>query len=104
MIFETFSRRQPTQKRKDEREIYTYDNAPEQLRIQIAFALMEGIGRYYVATGYELHNYPSNMNVIWDEIDRICAKEILSYTKLQRDSYIVGKFASYLQIAPIDLL
>jgi hypothetical protein len=77
MIFETFARRKRQQSRNGEPEIYTYDQAPGHMRHQICEALSEGIGNY--SRGPRYHVPPPNANDIWEQIDRICRKEIYSY-------------------------
>jgi len=78
MIFETFARRKRQQSRNGEPEIYSYDQAPQHMRYQICHALSEGIGRFHQFSDYEFHERP-NANAIWEQIDRICRKEIHSY-------------------------
>lgn len=78
MIFETFARRKFLESRGSEPEIYTYENLPEQLRYQICVAFSEGIGRYSSDADHNLYPLP-NANEWWEQIDRICRKEIFSY-------------------------
>jgi hypothetical protein len=75
MIFETFAQRKRLQSRGGEPEIYTYDHAPKHMRVQICMALSEGIGEFFRMS------YASNptANRWWEEVDRICSKEIPSY-------------------------
>jgi hypothetical protein len=100
-IFETFARRRQKEALNGEPEVYTYDEAPEQLRHQIALALVEGLGRYHVFTGNEL-SIPPNANEVWTEIDRICRKEILSYLKSARGENLANRFLNHLHTAAMD--
>jgi hypothetical protein len=75
MIYETYKRRN----RNGEPEIYTYDQAPEHMRNQICQALSEGIGLYAVGPLPGRKVPPLNANPTWEQIDRICRKELLSY-------------------------
>lgn len=95
MIFKTFAERKRLQERSDEPDVYTYDQAPPQLRHQIGMAIAEGIGSYYVP-GYGAT--PPNANREWGGIDHTCHKEIFSYTNAAsgRNGNIAEKFRNYL--------
>ncbi len=101
MIFETFARRKRQQNRNGEPEVYTYDQAPGQMRYQIREALSEGIGNYYGGHGY--HQLPPNANSIWEQIDRICRKELPSYLSFAQEGNLCSRFLKYvLQVEDID--
>jgi hypothetical protein len=93
-IFETFARRKRLQERGGEPDVYTYDNAPEHLRHQICLALSEGIGHYHRFTGNEFDS-PPNANTIWEEIDRVCRKELYSYLRYTREPNLQHRFLEY---------
>jgi hypothetical protein len=101
MIFETFARRKEKEARNGLPEVYTYDEAPEHLRHQVILALSEGIGRYHVVTGDEWH-MPPNCNDIWNEIDRICQKEIFAYAKNVGGDNVARRFLNFLRVADVD--
>jgi hypothetical protein len=101
MIFETFARRKRQQSRNGDPEIYTYDQAPEHMRHQICEALSEGIGNYY--RGYSYHTPPLNANDIWEQIDRICRKEMYSYLSYIQETDLRLRFLTYvLRIPDMD--
>jgi hypothetical protein len=103
-IFETFARRKQSEARNGEPEIYTYDEAPEQLRHQIALALAEGVGKYHRFTGDEF-NSPPNNNDMWTELDRIGRKEIFSYFRNARGENLATRFLNCLHnVAMEDFL
>jgi hypothetical protein len=94
MIFETFARRKRQQNRNGEPEIYIYDQAPEHMRQQICLALAEGIGYYYGGSGY--HTPPPNADLIWEQIDRICRKELYySYQSYTQETDLRLRFLNY---------
>jgi hypothetical protein len=95
MIFETFARRKRQQNRNGEPEIYTYDQAPEHMRHQICSALAEGIGFYYGGGGY--HEPPPNADLIWEQIDRICRKEMYSYLSYTQETDLRLRFLNYVR-------
>jgi hypothetical protein len=95
MIFETFAHRKRLQSRKDEPEIYTYDQAPEHMRHQICVALAEGIGVYYGRGGY--NEPPPNADGIWGSIDRLCRKELESYLSYLHESNLSLRILNYIR-------
>jgi AbiJ N-terminal domain 4 len=98
MIFETFARRMRQQNRNTEPEICTYDQAPEHMRHQICSALAEGIGFYYKGGGY--HEPPPNANQIWEQVDRICRKEMYSYLSYIEETDLRLRFLTYVLRVP----
>jgi hypothetical protein len=67
MIYETFAYRKRRQNRGAEPEIYTYNQAPAQLRHQICMVLSDGIGLFR-----GLPEYPGpNADDVWSDIDNI---------------------------------
>ncbi len=102
MIFETYAHRKRLAARKDEPDVYVYDQAPEHLRHQICMALCEGIGAFFIPGPYSFHDRP-NANDTWEEMDRICRKEIHSYLAYVHEDNLCKRFCSYLmQIKDID--
>jgi len=101
MIFETFARRKHQQSRNGQPEIYTYNQAPEHMRHQICEALSEGIGFYYVGSGY--HQSPPHANSMWESIDQICRKEMYSYLGYIQGTDLSLRFLNYvLRIHDMD--
>jgi hypothetical protein len=99
-IFEIYARRKRLQNRGDEPEVYTYDRAPDHLRHQICMELSEGIGRYHIFTGNEFASTPPNANDMWEEIDRICRKELQSYLGYTKERNLAARFLEY--VAKVD--
>jgi hypothetical protein len=71
MIFETFAYRTKIAQQGELPDVYTYDDAPQQLRHQICVALHEGIGRFHIYAGYEMQNV-AEANQGWKMIEE-CA-------------------------------
>lgn len=94
MIFKTFKERKRLAARDGEPEIYAYDQAPDHMRHQICLALGEGIGHCYLAS-HPFSPQP-NANDIWEEIDRICRKELFSYLHQTQERNLARKFLSYI--------
>jgi hypothetical protein len=102
-IFETFAQRQRQQSRGDEPEVYTYDRVPDHLRHQICLALAEGIGRYHRLTGDPFQSPPPHANDMWEQIDRICRKELHSYLDYTKEQNLAQRFLAYVfKIGDID--
>jgi AbiJ N-terminal domain 4 len=102
MIFETFARRKRQQSRNGEPEIYIYDQAPGHMRYQIGEALSEGIGPFHRSSGYAVHG-ARNANDIWEQIDRICRKEIHSYLSYCEKKDLSARFLNYiLQVEDVE--
>jgi hypothetical protein len=102
MIFETYAHRKRLTARKDEPDVYVYDQAPEHLRHQICMVLCEGIGTFFIPGEFSFSHVP-NANGTWEEMDKICRKEIHSYLAHVRDRDLQKRFCSYLmQIEDID--
>jgi len=104
MIFETFAYRKRLESRKGEPDVYTYDQAPEHLRHQICMAICEGIGRFYVHGEYSFNHVP-NANDLWEQMDKICRKELQSYLRHihDYDRNLCTRFCSYImQIEDMD--
>jgi hypothetical protein len=95
MIFETFAHRKKLESRKGETDVYTYANAPDQLRHQVIMAIFEGIGRYYSYSGYEFNNIVESNNA-WRELDKVCRKEIYSYVSYTKDQNLQTRFGTFL--------
>ena len=91
MIFETFSYRKRLAERNGEPEVYSYDEAPKQLRHQFSMAFREGIGAYSHFDSILL-----NANVHWEMLDKICRKEIHSYLAFTRKQDLDERFSDFL--------
>lgn len=101
-IYETFARRKRQQSRGGEAEVYVYDRVPDHLRHQICMALSEGIGKYHRFTGNEFST-PPNANDMWEQIDRICRKELQSYLSYTNERHLARRFLDYVtKIGDID--
>jgi hypothetical protein len=101
-IFETFAHRKRLATREGEPDVYTYDSAPHHLRHQICMALCEGIGQFMLPEDLEWNHAP-NANDIWEEMDKICRKEIHSYLKYVGERDLRSRFCSYImQIGDMD--
>jgi hypothetical protein len=94
MVFETFAWRKRLQTRAEKPEIYTYDIAPDQFRHQVCMALSEGIGRYYQGAGISSFG-PGEANVWWEQIDRVCRKEIYSYLSYLQERNLDKRIFSF---------
>jgi AbiJ N-terminal domain 4 len=92
MIFETFAYRKRHQSRNGEPEVYTYDQAPDQLRHQICMALSDGIGPFR-----ERAMDVVNANRYWRDMDKICRKEVHSYLRCTDEHNLEEKFLHFLQ-------
>jgi hypothetical protein len=68
------------------------------MRHQICEALSEGIGNYYEGGGY--HELPPNANDIWEQVDRICRKEIYSYLSYIQETDLRLRFLTYVLRVP----
>ena len=93
MTFETFAERKRRENQAGAPKVYVYDKAPAQLRHQISLAIVEGIGTYKLTDRYGLDDYEPDNPIAyecWQEIDRICRKEIFSYLKYQDDEDYKG--------------
>ncbi len=101
MIYETFSYRNKVSQRGDLPDVYTYTSAPEHLRHQICVALYEGIGRFHVYSGYEMHEI-AEANEAWKIIDRVCHKELYTYLKFTSKSKLDDRYLNYLMNASIE--
>ena len=88
---------------KGEPEIYTYDQAPEHMRHQIGSVLAEGIGLYCGDHRGGRKVPPLNANPTWEQIDRICRKEISSYLSYAGHKDLSVRFRKYiLHVQDID--
>jgi hypothetical protein len=96
MIFETYAHRKRLADRKGEPDVYVYDQAPEHLRHQICMALREGIGQYYPSRGYDYTTLPE-ANEIWEEMNKICVKEIKSYLSYLSEENLRKRFFNYIR-------
>jgi hypothetical protein len=104
MIFETYSARLKKAQRGDEPDVYRYGSAPKFLCQQIVAALREGIGPY---APHREKSYITN--AIWNEIARICDKEVemlVDYaTRSRVDVRICDRLTSLDSILPfLDML
>ncbi len=99
MIFETYAQRKRMHARSGEEDVYVYDEASAHLRHQICMTLAEAIGEYYVFSGDEFHN-PPHANEWWEQIDRICRKEIQSYLKYANERNLAARFLNFLTVVP----
>jgi hypothetical protein len=75
---QSYSLRKRLQERGEEPDVYTYDEAPDFLRHQIAVAIHEGVGNYFVRDNPLVHPQPQ-ANQLWHELDRMCMKEVWPY-------------------------
>jgi hypothetical protein len=96
MMFRTFRFRKETLEKGDSPDIYTYDQAPPQMRHQICCAFSEGIGEYHVGDPYFGQSNSLNANKYWRNIDNICRKEIYSYLNFVGKRDIKEVFLNFL--------
>ena len=103
-MFETFSQRKKKLALGDAPEVYTYDQIPSQLRHQICMVMHESIGPYKIINIYSSY-VPPNANDLWEQIDKICQKEIYPYLRFRHEEYLDKRFFDFLlQCEEIDEL
>lgn len=87
------------QNRNGEPEVYSYDQAPRQMRHQMCVALLEGLGNFHNFSEDSFH-VPPNANNWWDEIDRVCRKELYSYLDHCKTRNLAQRVLQYLEQIP----
>jgi hypothetical protein len=80
---QSYSLRKRLQERGEEPDVYTYHETPDFLRHQIAVAIYEGVGDYFLRDSPFVHPHP-HANRLWHELDRLCMKEIWPYRRSRR--------------------
>ena len=93
MIFEPFFFRK-RRTGKSVPDLYKYNVAPEFLRRQICSAFEDGIGNY-IDSAFLGNRSASNANFIWEEINRVCRKELESYDQGEYPINLANRFYNY---------
>lgn len=74
-VFETFSKRKKKLAMAGAVDVYTYDELPMTLRVQIIHIWREALGPYLVRSEYDFDRSPSN-NSAWEMIHDILCREL----------------------------